>query len=82
MPMLNMPTQNAQVISLTEESLARKQGIRFDSIHVNAQKEINFEQKNKNQEGKKLSFKKKLKIYHFIREKVKALRYNTFNKNI
>ena len=36
MPMLNIPSWKAQVISLTEESLARKRGIRFGSIHVNA----------------------------------------------
>ena len=36
MPVLSIPTWKAQVILLTEESLARKQGIRFDSIHVNA----------------------------------------------
>lgn len=54
--MLNAPTWKTQVISLSEKSLVRKQGIRFDPIHINTQKEVNFEKEKKNQEGKRLSF--------------------------
>lgn len=58
--MLNVPTWKTQVTSLSEKSLVRKQGIRFDPIHINTQKEVNFEKEKKNQEGNRLSFFKKI----------------------